>query len=234
MSVLVLVDYHNLPSKLVRHGLVSLWHRLQTTISSQLHDDMRDITLRLYGGWYDEQGLSRDGDRVARSIGAAFPMTVRRPSGLQRIHCELASSLLALREHIFPATVRFRKGLKRATASSSRPADCGHPDQCATLSVLGWINGHCPDAGCQVETITAFHRREQKLVDTLMCCDLVSFSMNPTTAPIFVVSEDDDFVPAMLLARHLGADIVHIRTVKNRRRVYDDLLLQIGVRTLTA
>ena len=40
---------------------------------------------------------------------------------------------------------------------------------------------------------------QQKLVDTLICCDLLSLCTDPGTS-VFLVSDDDDFVPALLLA----------------------------------
>ena len=75
-SVLVLIDYHNLPAELTRRGVAELWNRLRASIGAEVGDSENDTTLRLYGGWYDERGLSRDGDRVARDMDCSFPMVL--------------------------------------------------------------------------------------------------------------------------------------------------------------
>lgn len=230
--MLVLIDYHNLPAELTRRGVAELWNRLRASIGVEVGDSENDTTLRLYGGWYDEMGLSRDGDRVARDMDCSFPILIKHPSGLQRVHCELASSLHVMRDCFFPATVRNRRGLKRAVKTEGT-LDCAYPDRCSIPSVMHWVNGRCPELKCNVDSGMAFRRKEQKLVDTLMCCDLISFALESPTSPIFVVSEDDDFVPAMLLATHLGGNVCHVRTVAGRHGFYDDILVQLGIRTIT-
>ena len=233
MPVLVLIDYHNLPAEWTRRGVAQLWTRLRASIGAEIGDKENDITLRLYGGWYDEKGLSRDGDQVAREMDSGFPILIRHPAGWsQRVHCEMASSLHMMRSCIFPATVRSRRGLKRTIKTKGNLA-CAYPDRCSIPSVMHWFKGRCPEQKCHVDSNVAFQRKEQKLVDTLMCCDLISISLESPTSPIFVVSEDDDFVPAMLMATHLGGNVCHVRTVAGRRGFYDEFLVQYGIRTIT-
>ena len=191
-----------------------------------------DVTLRLYGGWYDERGLSRDGELVARDMDRSFPIVIKHPAGLQRVHCEMASSLHLMPDRIFSATVRNRRGLKRAIKTGGTLA-CAEPDRCSIPSVVHWLTNKCPEPKCYVDARMAFRHQEQKLVDTLLCCDLISFAMESPTLELFVVSEDDDFVPAMLLATHLGGNVCNVRTVAARRGFYDDILVQCGIRTVT-
>ncbi len=232
MSVRVLIDFHNLPAELTRRGVEQLWNKLRASIGAEVGDSENDITLRLYGGWYDERGLSRDGDRIARDLDRSFPILNRLPFGLQRVHCEMASSLYLMPDRIFQSTVRIRRGLKHAIRMDGI-VDCAHPDRCSIPSVMHWINGRCPEAKCYVDSRRAFRRREQKLVDTLMCCDLISFALESTGSRIFVVSEDDDFVPAMLAATRLGGNVCNVRTVAGRHGFYDNILVQSGIRTIT-
>ena len=233
MSALVLIDYYNLPAEITRYGVAHLWSRLRAFILAEIGDGETDIILRLYGGWYDESGLSRDGDVVARDIDRNFPDLIRRSSDarIQRVHCELASSLYKIRDRIFPATVRIRRGLKHAFKTQDS-ISCAQPDSCSIPLVMRWLNGRCPGPQCSVNTRAVFRYREQKLVDTLMCCDLISVAVDTPSTPTIVVSEDDDFVPAMLLAIHLGGSICHLRTTAGRRGIYDDILVQVGIRTI--
>lgn len=232
MSALVLIDYYNLPTRLTRRGIVPLWDTLRASVFAEAGEEDCDVALRLYGGWYDDKGLSRDGERLARDIGNSFPFLIRQPSGLQRIHCELASSLYKVRDSMFPATLRDRRGFKH-TLKSQEPIPCAHPDRCSIPLVTRWIKGRCPEPQCNVSSRDAFRYREQKLVDTLMCCDLISAALESSTTPALVVSEDDDLVPAMVLATHLGGNVCHIRTTPSRRRHYDEMMIQSGIRKIT-
>jgi uncharacterized LabA/DUF88 family protein len=80
-----------------------------------------------------------------------------------------------------------------------------------------------------VGSYEAFKCYQQKLVDTLICCDLVSLAVVDPATPVFLISEDDDFVPALLLAGIRGAAIWHVRTKGGKIRLYDQMLIQRGV-----
>lgn len=193
MPAVVLIDYDNLPNRLTRNGPSGLWNRLQPAITQALGQHERSITLRLYGGWYDRKGLTRDGDRFARDIGQAFPRVINYPSGLQRIHCEIVSSLLINPKQIFPATVRTRGGLRRGTRTR-RPPNCNNPNSCSISEVNAWLRGKCPEHACPVSSDDVFRRLEQKLVDSLISCDLITIAHNSPQSPALLVTEDDDLV----------------------------------------
>jgi uncharacterized LabA/DUF88 family protein len=72
--------------------------------------------------------------------------------------------------------------------------------------------------------------KQQKLVDILLCCDLLTLATSDAKAIIFLLSEDDDFVPALLLAGSHTKDVWHVRTQPKKPRLYDALLLRNGVR----
>ena len=231
MPAVVLIDYYNLPNRLTRSGPSGLWNRLQPAVTRALGQHERSISLRLYGGWYDDKGLTRDGDRFARDIGQGFPLVLRHPSGLQRIHCEIVSSLLINPNQLFPATVRTRRGLRRGT-SARRPRNCNNLNSCSIFKMRDWLRGQCPERACPVTSDDVFRRREQKLVDSLISCDLITIAHNSQQSPALLVTEDDDLVPAMLLALHLGGLVYHVRTVAGRHSFYDQMLLRSGVRTI--
>ena len=231
MAAVVLVDYYNLPNRLTGGGPSGLWNRLRPAITRVLGQHESSISLRLYGGWYDEKGLTRDGDRFARDIGQGFPLAIRHRWGLQRINCEIVSSLLINPNHLFPATVRTRSGLKRGI-SARRPRNCNNPNRCSISEVSAWLRGQCPEHACPVTSDNVFRRREQKLVDSLISCDLITIAHNSPQSPALLVTEDDDLVPAMLLALHLGGLVYHVRTVVGRRSYYEQILLRSGVRTI--
>ena len=231
MRAVVLIDYYNLPNRLTGGGPTALWNLLRPAITRVLGQNERSISIRLYGGWYDEKGLTRDGDQLIRDIGQGFPLVIKRTSGLQRIQCEIASSLLIRPNELFPATVRTRNGLRRGTIAR-RPRACNNLNSCSISTVRHWLRGQCPEHACPVTSENVFRRREQKLVDSLISCDLITIAHSSPQSPALIVTEDDDLVPSMLLALHLGGLVYHVRTVVRRQRFYDQILLRSGVRTI--
>ena len=96
-----------------------------------------------------------------------------------------------------------------------------------------WADGQCSVSGCEVLTNDAFMYREQKLVDTLLCCDLVALSLRKSTEPIILVSNDDDMVPALMLGANLGGNVYKVRNTARIATAYDSLCQQSGVKFLS-
>ena len=223
MVTFVLVDYDNLPQRLQAAGLVALANLADLAVCRALPDP-EDVYIRLYGGWYDIQGLSRKGTIVSQEMAAYCPTLKLSADGtIRRLHCELASSLVALESYVFPATVRTRAGIRKVRVVQ-HPDGCANPALCSRNSVVSWTNGYCPDASCPVKARETFQYREQKLVDTLIACDLITLAQRSTATAVFLVSEDDDLVPPMLLAGQFSNRIWHLRTQRQRNRIYDVVL----------
>jgi uncharacterized LabA/DUF88 family protein len=69
----------------------------------------------------------------------------------------------------------------------------------------------CPDLACAVTAEQALKKREQKLVDTLLACDIVTLAVSGVKE-IVLVSSDDDFWPAIHAAASFGTKIIRILT----------------------
>lgn len=111
MEVHALVDYHNLPRQMKDGGPESLARAINALVESHC-PGVGEVSIRLYGGWSDEQGLSRDGTLLTQQIGSVFPLPLFDGSGqIRYLKCEIASSLLESRADLFPATLRKRHGL---------------------------------------------------------------------------------------------------------------------------
>jgi hypothetical protein len=228
MLVYALVDFHNLPPRLKDGSPESLARAVDGLILSN-YPNVDEVEIRLYGGWYEEQGLSRDGTRLTQEVGAVFPLTLIGTDGNVRyIRCEMASSLIDSRSDMFPATLRYRHGLD-TFLRDPHPTRCIDKTNCTVPLVMRWSRNGCPTPGCPVRSFEAFRCNQQKLVDTLICCDLLSLATSTPETPVFLISEDDDFVPALLSAGLRGVPIWHVRTKQTKVRLYDNLLVARGV-----
>lgn len=229
MVAYVLTDYYNLPQRTLNWGVVNLARQVDSLAQAEC-PEAAEVTVRLYGGWYDDSGLTKDGTRIAQQIRSQFPMAVRGVGGgIHRIDCEMASSLLGARDEVFPLTLRRRRGLS-ALDRVLPPKGCVDTVNCTVPSVLKWSRKGCPAVGCSVRGSDAFFCRQQKLVDVLLCCDLLTLGARGELARIFVVSEDDDFVPGLVQSGATGAKVWHVRTKPEKARAYDLLLRGHGVR----
>jgi hypothetical protein len=229
MDVHVLIDYYNLPQKVLNAGVASLVTQVEALVRWTCPDAC-EVYVRLYGGWYDASGLSNDGTVVAQEVSNNFPRVVRSSSGaVCRTHCEMASSLIAIKGDPFLATVRDRRGLARLLRTPA-PVGCIDAPNCTAPCVIEWSRKGCPTSGCPVSGSEAFMCKQQKLVDILLCCDLITLTSAGPQVKLFLVSEDDDFIPALLLARSFGSNVWHVRTKPNKSRLYDSMLLRNGIR----
>ena len=223
----ILIDYFNLPSALLRLGITGLVESLHLKLLSRF-PDWGDTLVRLYGGWYNHAGLTRDGTLLVQDLTNDFPLIFRSPDGkIQHVRCEIASSLLRYPGELFVATFRPRHGMQ-PFLKQPPPGECVNPNNCTISTVIHWSRKGCPTPGCAVSSQDAFQCNQQKLVDTLLCCDLITLSADSSNR-IFVVSEDDDFIPALLLARAHSADIWHVRTKPSKDRLYDKMMMTNGV-----
>ena len=104
------------------------------------------------------------------------------------------------------------------------------PNNCSATTVLRWAKRGCPVLGCPVDSPLAFERDQQKLVDTLICCDILELASRHSEAALFLVSEDDDMIPALVVAGSKGGQVCHIRTNPKKTRLYDSLLIRQNVK----
>ena len=72
-------------------------------LPSRITQRPQEVNVRLYGGWFDDQGLSRDGTRLSQEVGQSFPLSLVGLDGKMRyVRCEIASSLVDCRADYSP------------------------------------------------------------------------------------------------------------------------------------
>jgi hypothetical protein len=230
LDAFVLIDYDNLSEAARRPGLVTLARRIDASISGVVQD-LADTHIRLYGGWYDEIGLTNAGTLLTQEIGSSFPISLALGGRMaRRIKCEIASSLIDSRGDVFLFTMRRRRGM-RSVLKSQKSQNCANPGSCTIDAVRQWSQGPCPATGCAVASPHVFTYNEQKLTDTLLCADILALAQRAPAPPTFVLSNDDDMTPPILLAAKSGAPICHIRSSPNAK-FYDGILRRNNVQIL--
>jgi hypothetical protein len=231
MNAHVLIDYDNLLPGLKGLTLAPLARKVEARLDG-LVAGIDDIFLRLYGGWYDDKGLSKNGTIISQEIQRNFPIPVSSQGKIKRrIHCELASSLVDFKSDVLLFTVRRRRGM-RTKHAAALPSGCINTGACTLPAVFQWTRGRCPETNCPVLAEDAFSYTEQKLVDTLLCCDLLALAERNPPLALFVISDDDDMIPAFLHASSKGAAIHQLRMRPQTVAVYEPLLRHWNVTTV--
>jgi len=225
----VLVDYDNLLPVFQNLPLASLAQRVSGTLD-RLSPGINDVYIRLYGGWYSDLGLTNKGTRIAQET-LQFPLTTTLQGKiLRRLFCEIASSLIDRKADTLFSTFRKRAGF-RSRLAVTLPNGCVDPPNCTVRAVSGWSSGKCPHTSCAITTNDVFSYYEQKLVDTLLCCDLIALGRRSPAPVIFVLSDDDDIVPAYLLAAAGGASVFKLEMRASVAQSYGGLLQRNNVRS---
>jgi hypothetical protein len=212
--MIILVDYDNIETNIVRHGVMHVVNRIVSKIDSTEVDSNRHITIRLYGGWYQQNRFTNQAQILSADILANFPNTALLSDNLTSVivNCEMAYSILAdPTNHLF-STYRPRgipMGLK-----AKHPSNCGcSTPNCPIVATHNFLRNNICNVCNTVRPEDIFFRGEQKLVDTMLTSDLI-FSSNQS-ANLGVVSSDDDFWPGIKTTLANGKTVIQLHT-RNR------------------
>ena len=217
--MVILVDYNNVLVKHREKGLNSLVDMVISLIDFSILRKTRRAGVRLYGGWYRGNTLTRPAQGLASLILAEYPRPFIAQNGSEKhiltINVELAYSLAIDPTKHFWHTYRprgFPPGL-----ICEHPSSMGcHNEDCPLLVVYDFVtNERCPRKGCNVTPDDILYKAEQKLVDSMLTVDLIYYATN-TSQSLCIVTSDDDLWPGIMSAVINGATVTHIHTRKRR------------------
>lgn len=194
-----------------------------------------DIAVRFYGGWHEDGILTKRASELLSLVGARTSSTSHPiQTGVLRASVELATHLAAVPGLLWAHTVRSRRGLPRLRiAETPRPDGCVSGDACPIDLVqrMSRRSGRqCHVDGCEVDNHTAFLIREQKLVDTLLSCDCMTYAEYASL--VLVLSDDLDVLPGVVLAAsavRAPAEIALVRRNAASEGIYDPVLSSLGI-----
>lgn len=240
MSAAVLVDYDNF-----FRGPLGSTHEIQAALSRmvdialEVHPELADILIRLYGGWLREDVLTDRASQLQTLIGPPASSTAHLDrAGVLRLEVGLVLRLAGVPGLTWGHTFRAKPGLPRLRlAESPRPAGCVASD-CCPIDLLQRMSRRperkCHVTGCAVRADTAFVIREQKMVDTMIACDCLTLA--ETNSVVLVLSDDLDVLPAMALAASnptLDSELTLVRSTTEAEHLYGQQLAELGVATLS-
>lgn len=223
MKVIILIDYDNLLMPQKEAGILDIVNKTLLQLPRQSNGTRGTCEVRIYGGWYEGELMSKLAQKIAVTLQDEFP-TVRRlsatPHGITpvTVTAELALALLEEPTHNLIDTYR-RKG-KPANIRVQRPEDvsCTNP-ACQLMYARKLLqSGKCSVGGCNVSDESLVYRHEQKIVDTMLTCDLI-YLANRDYDYVLLISGDDDFLPPIRTLLLRGMTVYRVHPQPNRRKM---------------
>ena len=189
-----------------------------------------DVTVRLYGGWYEASRLTKSAQRLTREIATHFPaaVTIHRSadSVTVKVRVELARSLRINPGKDLLHTFR-RRGVPAGLVAQRHPfRGCSDHTNCLLGPVRTLLSRRqCQNTSCTTRIEDVVARSEQKLVDSMIVADLI-FAAVSGEKVIVVVSTDDDLLPGIATAVQMGTELYHVHPKLGRttHKVYRDIL----------
>lgn len=223
MKIVILVDYDNLLLPQKTAGMLDVVTKILMQLPKRPNAGRSTCEMRIYGGWYEGPTMTQLAQQLAVTLQSDFPRVVRLPTTsnehtLVAVNVTLATSLLEDPGHHMVNT--FRKKGRPNNLRVQKPSDigCSNPE-CILPAVKKLLkSGGCPIATCSKADLV--YRNEQKIVDTMLTCDLIHASQQEFNH-IVLVSADDDFIPPLrtLLLRGSTITRVHPKFSNQRQQI---------------
>ena len=218
MSVFyILVDYDNLEKNACisvgqsASAIMEIVRNLdQKSAFFNSSSKLQNINILLYGGWFFYDKLSYMAQDLRRQINCDFPQLYRLKSNIQiNVQCEMVYSIFSLgKSNFFYAT--YRQYPARFGIDKKYTKCCKDGDICVDF-IREWIkNKKC--CYCSTENENLFVSIGQKMVDSMIFCDLHFLSQSKENM-IAVVSSDDDMIPVIFQVNVMSDKIYHVFTL---------------------
>lgn len=205
-KAVILVDFDN-----VFYGdelsSTKVQYRLELFISECLAKvpEFELLEVRLYGGWKTSTGFTQRADTVRgyldRLNSQLFPRIYNKRRVLGKVIVVTSQYGVDVE---WDNTMQEKHGRHMLKVKTEGDCVC-HEDstRCPLHLIANATRGarvSCPNDGCEYIDVTQLIRMEQKMVDTMMTCDILEFVHEPECRAIEVVSDDVDLHPALALA----------------------------------
>ncbi|HAQ20068.1 MAG TPA: hypothetical protein DCR40_12690 [Prolixibacteraceae bacterium] len=163
------------------------------------------ISIRLYGGWYNEMSLTKQASSLQQLLYnvSVFP----KVQNGKIIHgtIEMISELYGVPDFTWGYTYKESNGIKHVRIDFDNVDEiCSNNRQTCPKFILYKFTKSkektCPVEGCNSIHKNIFKGVEQKMVDTLIACDILTIAEDEVTKGMVIISDDQDHFPSLALA----------------------------------
>lgn len=244
-EIVVLIDFDNYFKKpITLYSITEFEYELKiildTVIKSLTNNTYYNLTIRLYSGWLENATYTRKTSDTLQKIAGIdlFPLFAEENIVING-RIEIAVSLYEIPQYIFGHTYREKKGIPRIRINREVMGEiCDNNKEHCPGHILSSFtrkkNRICSVDGCPTNHNELFFLREQKMVDTMIACDIITFCENNSINALFLVSDDTDHIPALITGSNKNINIknIHLYIRNNQNEEYfANILSNFNVKT---
>lgn len=239
----VLLDFNNVfTGELTSISSNDIEAKLMIPIREMLlnHTDINRIEVRVYGGWY-QQGSLTDKASAAFTLLSGIDCTLPLQNRGRWVRWNMEYVISAYgTNHFWDNTYRQKDGLPRIIVKTDFQQErCGIDKNRCPVEIVKKISKGpeklCQVDGCSLKAGEIFQTFGQKMIDTLMACDILNIAEEQETEAIAVMTDDVDLLPALVVSSIKYYRVsYYIATHNNRHATLDfpPILNPYHIRTL--
>jgi hypothetical protein len=199
----------------------------------------KSINIRLYGGWYSQSVLTQKASSILGVIqnSKIFPIIDLVNKIKIDGTIDLSSTLIEFPEYIFDNTLKEKKGLGRIKLNKDADtaicaANTGSCPGRTLRNMAKSYDKNCPVSSCVGTNSSIFVSQQQKMVDTLIACDLITVARMTETKECYLLSDDVDHIPSLMLsAMNNSAEINLLHLKLNVFEYYSAIFSTLKINT---
>lgn len=236
-NAIVIIDFDNYFTKDINEYSKTQIEYLFSLIVRHVyeHNNIKEIQIRLYGGWYQDDDLTNRASNVIQKISSIDIFPIIRGHNKIDGNIEIVDSLYGI-NYVWHNTYREKKGIPHLRINYLAKDDkCESQRHLCPVHILSKFtkgkNRICINEGCTTKHAEVFFQKEQKMVDTMIACDLLSYSEEVTVDCLYLISDDVDHFPALALCAKKKEKLSIFLGVKNNKNIslYKSILTQFNI-----
>ena len=214
-KIAILVDFDNwYPNVLKSEDETKILNLLNNVINQIIPDseEFEYISIGMYGGWYTGNVLTQKASVLSSMLPRLqniFPFRKMNSQVLIQGEIKLATQLYD-DETIWYNSYREHVGIPKLRIKTEKIGSiCNENSKHCPVHILQNFTKNksslCRVNTCDTKHSEVFFTREQKYVDSMIVCDILSYGVDPSYHMIVVLSEDCDMYPAFAALHRLNA-----------------------------
>lgn len=227
---IVLLDFNNVfTGDLASISSNDIEAKLMVPIREMLSDNanINRIDIRVYGGWY-QQGSLTDKASTAFTLLGGIDCAIPLQNSGRWVRWGIENVISAYgTNHFWDNTYRQKNGLPRILVNTDAQRErCGIDKSHCPVEIVKKISKAprkiCPVDNCTLKAEDIFQTFGQKMIDTMMACDILTIAEEPETDAIAVMTDDVDMLPALVVSALKYKHVSYYIATHNKQHALQD------------
>lgn len=204
-KVVIILDYNNIFT-----SDTCTPEEIECTLSTVVQEALAHFSgitecyIRIYGGWYQNGILTGRGSEIMQKFSSICPIPDVFAGRSVLGNVTFVEQIYGV-EHSWLNTYREKPGPRLIPRRDVHRAHCvGKKNECPVELLSKFTkkeNKVCHIEGCNTVYRDVFSQYGQKMVDTMMVCDILTYGEDEDTLAIYVLTDDVDLYPSLALCR---------------------------------